>query len=260
MINTKGISLGYVIGGIKQKPIHEEKLFALFESAGRIVGVFRDGFYIILDKKNNTGAIFGNFSPQWDNSYLNAFIFTPLVELIIRASGFFSVHAGAVEDKTGNCILIFGDSGTGKTTATLRKALSGSRLMGDDTIMLDDQLNAFSFLKPLHLYQDSLKLLGLSTELGPVEKGKGEFTISELPSSIEPYNGRAKIEKLYFLGLAGGNRTMEPAEVFRKLLSYSMIPIGKEGVQAQMGLLKKISSIPAVEISREEFGEIDGFQ
>ncbi|MCK5399624.1 hypothetical protein KAJ26_06335, partial [bacterium] len=92
------------------------------------------------------------------------------------------------------------------------------------------------------------------------EKGKGEFTISELPSSIEPYNGRAKIEKLYFLGLAGGNRTMEPAEVFRKLLSYSMIPLGKEGVQAQMDLLKKISSIPAVETSREEFGEIDGFQ
>ncbi|MCK5225020.1 hypothetical protein KAR04_09610, partial [Candidatus Calescamantes bacterium] len=160
----------------------------------------------------------------------------------------------------GNCILIFGDSGTGKTTATLRKALSGSRLMGDDTIMLDDQLNAFSFLKPLHLYQDSLKLLGLSTELGPVEKGKGEFTISELPSSIEPYNGRAKIEKLYFLGLAGGSRKMESSEVFRKLLSYSMIPVGKEGVQAQVDLLKKISSIPAVEISREEFGEIDGFQ
>ena len=260
MINTKGISLGYVIDEITDEPIHEEKLFTLYESGNRIVGVFRDGFYLILDKDNSTATIFGNFSPQWDVSYLNAFLLTPLVELIIRSLGFFSVHAGAVEDGHKNCILIFGDSGAGKTTATLKKALSGRRFMGDDTVMLDDQLNAFSFLKPLHLHQDSLKLLGLSKDLGSIEKGKGEFAVSDLPPSIEPYNGQAKIKKMYFLGRKKVIRKIEPAEVFRKLLSYSMIPIGKKGVRAQMNLLKRVSSIPAFEISRDELGSMDAFQ
>ena len=82
---------------------------------------------------------------------------------ILRRSGFFLAHAGGV-GRQGRCLLLTGESGAGKTTLALRKALEGWDFYGDDMVIVGRDQDGFwrvhPFWRPVHLTPQTLAILG----------------------------------------------------------------------------------------------------
>jgi hypothetical protein len=81
----------------------------------------------------------------------------------LRRGGFFLAHAGGV-GRHGRCLLLLGESGAGKTTLALRKAIEGWDFYGDDMVIVgrdgDGLWRVHPYWRLVHLTPQTLAMLG----------------------------------------------------------------------------------------------------
>jgi hypothetical protein len=119
----------------------------LCSNTGELVWLIEDG-------------LLKNDSDRWPNLTDLAIVVTAE---ILRRSGNYLTHAGAV-GREGHCILLAGESGSGKTTFTVRKVMEGWDFYGDDMVIVGRDGNGMwqvhPFWRPVHLTSSTLALLG----------------------------------------------------------------------------------------------------
>ena len=79
--------------------------------------------------------------------------------------GLFHAHAGAVLHPTGRGMLILGEAGAGKTTATMSLTSAGWRFLGDDAVWLtrDEGILVLAIRRPFHLGGQTARMFGETT-------------------------------------------------------------------------------------------------
>jgi hypothetical protein len=91
-------------------------------------------------------------------SFSHTSLFIALM-IALRSHGMFHLHAGAVVRSSGETVLLAGQGGAGKTTATLSLVATGAAYLGDDTVLLGEREGAPVLLqvpKPFHVDERSL--------------------------------------------------------------------------------------------------------
>ncbi len=73
------------------------------------------------------------------------------------------LHAGAVE-REGECIIVAGESGRGKSTLTAALVQDGWNYLTDEVVAIDAHDNLLTYPKPICLSDQSRKLVGLPNE------------------------------------------------------------------------------------------------
>ena len=127
-------------------------------------------------------ALLAGESDRWPN--LTDLAIAIIAE-ILRRGGYFLAHAGGVGHQ-GRSLLLTGESGAGKTTLAVRKALEGWDFYGDDLVIVgqdpDGGWRVYPFRRPIRLTPNTAQLLGvpegLSTEL--TFSHKMQYDITEL--------------------------------------------------------------------------------
>lgn len=92
------------------------------------------------------------------------------VQGALRKSGLFDLHAvGVVEPRTGAGVLVAGQSGSGKSSLTIRLAAAGWGYLTDDMLALSDEgdrVTAFAFRRAFSVSEQSLETAGRPSLLG----------------------------------------------------------------------------------------------
>lgn len=220
-------------------------------SSGNIYFIFLNkNFYVKIDLENKEVSVFGNVNKNWNKNYLQQFVYTPIIEILMRLNDFFSLHAGGVS-KGRDCLLILGESGTGKTLNTLMFLKDGYKFMGDDTIFLDNSLNVYPFLKPIHLTKNSFKYLN-NLKSADVPKIKKEtYFVDALLYKRQYTTQSKKIKGAYFLDSKRDKnyiRKIKKSDCFKRILSYSLVPISKKSNSEQMGIIEGLAKIPTYQV------------
>ncbi len=86
------------------------------------------------------------------------FLLTELLTRIFFKRRWFPVHAAAVENK-GKAFIIMGHPGVGKSTICMRLIARGFRLLSDERPLLSMNLSVRSFLRPINIKRDVIKLI-----------------------------------------------------------------------------------------------------
>lgn len=248
--NTKHINLGYNPDFEGMSLIHKGTLFHIYVYLNKFYILLNNVFYVEIDPIKKLVKAFGNISDSLGDSFFHQFILTPILEILYRVEGFFTLHSGGI-CKNEDAFLILGDSGYGKTLNTLKFVEMGYKYLGDDTIVIDENNFAYSFLKPLHISNDHLKhLKKIKVKNIIPEYGKMAIQPKELFKKNNLCNLPVKIRKIFFLrGFAETTHFSHIAknEVFKRILAYSFIPLDKFN-QNQMDIIKNLSNIGAMDV------------
>ncbi len=244
--DTKNLDLGYYPDMKGLVPSHEERKLKIWHQGNEIYLLLDGIFYVMIERSERRVSFAGNMNENWDQSYFHQFIMTPIFEISLRIFGYFTAHAGA-NAEGGDAVLVFGNSGSGKSSNAVRLALRGRPLLGDDTAVIDSDLFAHPFLKPLHLKKDALLEL-FPGEVPGTEGEKAALPVDRVLSRDMYCSEKKRIKALYFLDGFGKSSTVTdiPArEVFKRILSYSLIPVSPPAVRSQMDIIEKLSGLPA---------------
>ncbi|HUI07528.1 MAG TPA: hypothetical protein VL486_11055 [Verrucomicrobiae bacterium] len=136
-------------------------------------------------------ALLAQERDRWPNLTDLAIVITAEV---LRRVGCFLAHAGGV-GRRGRCLLLTGESGSGKTTFTVRKAMEGWDFYGDDMVIVgqdpDGRWRIHPFWRPVHLTPSTRELLGSPRmqSMGLTTSNKFQCDITELVSVIRPVPG-----------------------------------------------------------------------
>jgi hypothetical protein len=207
-------------------------------------------FYTKIDIENKEVSIFGNVNKNWNKNYLQKFVFTPIIEILMRLNGFFSLHAGGVS-KGKDCLLILGNSGVGKTLNTLMFLKNGYKFMGDDTIFLDNSLNVYPFLKPIHLTKNSFRYLNNLKSVNIPKIDKETYFVDDLLYKKQYTTRSKKIKRVYFLDSKRDKnyiKKIKKSDCFKRILSYSLVPISKKSNLEQMKIIEELAKIPTHQV------------
>ncbi|MGE0844782.1 MAG: hypothetical protein AB7L41_00840 [Flavobacteriaceae bacterium] len=105
-----------------------------------------------------------------DRSRRFAFVGAPiLLEAAVAACGGYLVHAACLEiPGRGECVLIFGASGRGKSTTTMALAGNGFVMQGDDCSVIferDGRFHAWGLPRAPKIHRNSAEMLGWSARM-----------------------------------------------------------------------------------------------
>ncbi len=143
--------------------------------------------------------------------------------LRLRQRRRFFVHAAAVVSGTGRCILLVGDSGTGKSTIAYALHRAGWRLLGDDGVVLEGRAShvvAHCWRRPAMV---SVELASHFPELaarsGDVEPGdqRRRAAIGIEHARLAPVAAVIVLER----GAAGALEPIAASEALRELMRQS---------------------------------------
>lgn len=173
----------------------------------------------------------------------------------------FHLHAGVVRVGGGGedgVILVAGDSGAGKTTATLALA-AAARLVGDDVCFLrlvDDVVVARAHRRPLHVGRETRAMFPALQLLSDAPTRAGKLT-AKLPDDVDGDAARAwPVRGLVFPridrhdGSVTTVTTLTPSTTLAHLLRASAMVTwpGLPHAQAHLDVLGRLARLPAVDL------------
>jgi hypothetical protein len=174
----------------------------------------------------------------------------------------FHLHAGVVRvgdvGADDGVILVAGDSGAGKTTATLAFA-AAARLVGDDVCflrMVDDVVVARAHRRPLHVGRETRAMFPALQILSDAPTRAGKLT-ARLPDDVDGDAARASpVRGLVFPridrhdGSVTTVTTLTPSTTLAHLLRASAMVTwpGLPHAQAHLDVLGRLARRPAVEL------------
>ncbi|WP_200960127.1 HprK-related kinase A [Pelomonas sp. Root1217] len=169
--------------------------------------------------------------------------------LASQANHYLLFHA-AVLEKDGQCLVMPGDPGAGKSTLTAALMLSGWRLLSDEMAMVDrDDGQVAPLARPVSLKNQSIDIIrGFSPQavLGEPARDTHKGTVSHLRASVASMTGQqqqARPTQLIFpRWRAGASTQLTPvpkAQAFERLaghaFNYSML--GRVGFELTAALI-----------------------
>ncbi len=114
-------------------------------------------FYVDLEERLVFGALV--LGKIYSDDFLAQFIIFPILDFILKNSGYFSIHSGGVV-KGRQAVLFPARKESGKTTLSLYLARKGFGFLGDETIYgtaAESGIELFGFPRQIKLYNDSVK-------------------------------------------------------------------------------------------------------
>lgn len=107
----------------------------------------------VFDKEKNIKIYFEdkNTCVLESNQEVNEWL-TVMLQVMLLGEGYSFVHAAAVENNKGECILLPSWGGVGKTATVAKMLKSGYKLLGDDLNILSDSGKIYGFPKKFVLY------------------------------------------------------------------------------------------------------------
>ena len=136
---------------------------------------------------------------------------TTVTALLLAQRGLFALHANAVRGPAG-AILIAGDSGAGKSTASARLDQRGFAFLADDLSPLtlsEGEIRLEPTRRPLRLSHDAATALDLETDRAPREPFASDKLIFRVPDRVlEPVVAAVVLET----AAEGGDLTVTPLQ------------------------------------------------
>lgn len=183
--------------------------------------------------------------------------------LALRHHGLFHLHAAALEEPGGRCVLVAGTPGAGKTTLALALAAAGFVPLADDAVLVSSRGGASSIVAlpgPFHLGpRTAAAFPGLLAHLGPSTRaGRRPLPLDAL--GPRPDRGATRSPGVLLLPeIAPAPTTtaepVSPAAALGALLECGALPVadGLPAVPEQLTALRAI--IDRARVARVRLGE-----
>ncbi len=132
-------------------------------------------------------------------------VYFPLIHYLEQTQNVYLLHAGAVSHPAGGWVLT-GLPGSGKSTFTAALLANPQVNLLSENLLLFDAEQVYAFPEPIHLSQDSRKLLPAAAEQRLTDAGR-HFSHGRRDFSLSPEARQWQVrpQALFFLGLAKQN-------------------------------------------------------
>ena len=173
---------------------------------------------------------------------------------ILIQRGILVLHANALV-KNNKCIICAGPSGSGKSTLAYSLISNGWKLITDDLVAINDDLNVLPGIQRIKLWEDAMNFFDLNTKnFFKVRDGINKYVLLE--NNFNSFEEKIKIDSIYFIenrssnfNKYGINKLDSEKTKFETLFKNIYRPRFVKGLNAESGnflKLVEISKIPEI--------------
>lgn len=167
---------------------------------------------------------------------------------ILIQRGILVLHANALV-KNNKCVICAGPSGSGKSTLAYFLISKGWKLITDDLVAINDDLNVLPGIQRIKLWEDAMKYFDLNVkEFTKVREGINKYVL--LKNSFNSFEEKIKIDSIYFienrfsnLNNYGITKLESEQKKFKKLIKNIYRPRFVRGLKAESRNFIKLAKI-----------------